>query len=178
MTRAEKVAKAQELRGGGLKLREIAEAMGAPISTVGQWLDDPDGARSRARKRRYDLTCRICRGRVNGTSPGKMRDREHPVCATCAPAYYAKWNRETVAAAIQRFAERYGEPPSAWDFNVSLARATGHPEVAERFYRDGDYPHYSSIQYVFGSWNAAIAAAGFEPRGVGKRGPQRQRVAA
>jgi Homing endonuclease associated repeat len=65
--------------------------------------------------------------------------------------------------AARRFAQRYGRPPSAADWNPAQARAKGHTERAERFYRDGDYPRTSTVQTTWGSWNALIQAAGFEP---------------
>jgi hypothetical protein len=132
---------------------------------------------NRCRKRQYDLVCVGCGGRVDGTTPGKMPDRDNPVCAACAGAHYAKWTPETVVAAIQRFAERYGRPPAAPDFDTSHARSLGHDWRAERFHADGDYPVATSVTYVFGTWNAAIEAAGFATRRGGQY-PRARRLGA
>ena len=76
--------------------------------------------------------------------------------------------------AIRDFAERYGRPPQVLDWNPAMARAQGFPERAERFYEDG-WPHVQYLQKRFGSFNAGIRAAGFEPTEPGKHGPYRYR---
>lgn len=60
--------------------------------------------------------------------------------------------RDDYIAAIQRWAREHGAPPT----QRGWARAA-----------DG-YPSSTGVAYVFGSWNAAVAAAGFEPRGRGR----------
>lgn len=80
------------------------------------------------------------------------------------PRIWAHWNRETVIAAIQEFARRYGRPPVATDWNVAYAKARGLHEKVERFYEDGCYPHTNTVYGttgVFKSWADAIEAAGF-----------------
>ncbi|MGI8714570.1 MAG: hypothetical protein ACR2NR_15615 [Solirubrobacteraceae bacterium] len=39
--RPRRIARARELRGQGLLLREIAVALGVAVATVSGWLDDP-----------------------------------------------------------------------------------------------------------------------------------------
>lgn len=124
----------------------------------------------RCRKAQYDLTCVVCGGRVDGTTPGKMPDPDKPVCGSCKAAYYAKWDRDGAVTAIQRFVDRYGKAPAAVDFNPALARSLGRPEKSERFYRDGDYPHLTTLNSLFGGWNGAIEAAGLTPRPRGAGG--------
>lgn len=58
------------------------------------------------------------------------------------------WTRERVIAAIQEWAREHGEPPRSLEWR----RATPA------------FPHDATVKRLFGSWNAAIAAAGFEPR--------------
>lgn len=97
-----------------------------------------------------------------------MTTRETPTSAT--QGMYGHWTRERVIEAIQDYAHQYGRTPGAQDWNVAMARANGRPDLVERFYDDACWPHTATLLYVFGSFNAAIAAAGFEPRKPGKRG--------
>lgn len=54
--------------------------------------------------------------------------------------------------AIQRWAREHGEPPRMADWRPAV----------------GDYPSTSAVEERFGSWNAAIRAAGFTPRPPGR----------
>lgn len=58
------------------------------------------------------------------------------------------WTPDKILTAIQQWAERCGRPPkaSAW------------------IQADYDHPARSTVALVFGTWNAAIAAAGFSVR--------------
>src|SRR5438105_15759202 len=56
-SRSAREALARELRGRGLRLREIADELGVAISTVDSWLNDPGGERLRARKDSYRGRC-------------------------------------------------------------------------------------------------------------------------
>ena len=61
------------------------------------------------------------------------------------PLYWTEWR---IIAAFQRWEAKHGEPPRARDW------ARGVPE----------YPAKSTVEKVFGSWNAGLVAAGFPPR--------------
>lgn len=165
MTRQEKAAAARRLiREEGLTQKEAAKRLGVARSTLNSWLVDPDGSRLRAREDSYRGTCVDCGGPTyGGDGPTNVPER----CHKCHPAHAAKWTRESIVAAIQRFHQRYGRQPNATDFNPPLARSMGHHWRADRFHADGDYPGSSSVQYVFGTWNAAIEAAGLPPLGIG-----------
>ena len=63
--------------------------------------------------------------------------------------------------AIRRWTRRYGEPPGADDWSAAMAR--GRPEKLARL-RERDWPCAPTVQHYFGSWNAAIEAAGLTPR--------------
>lgn len=106
----------------------------------------------------YGGTCADC-GRPTAYNPDGPSKR----CKGCDDRMRNVVARRSAVDAIKRFAERYGRPPTATDFNAALS--------PETFYRDADYPHLSVVQSLFGSWNDAIAAAGFVPRpkGVGGR---------
>lgn len=67
----------------------------------------------------------------------------------------------------------YGEPPRVSDWNTSRA----NPEQSARFrrlYSRGHVPRASLVYARFGSWNAAIAAAGYRPRPPGGREDDRR----
>lgn len=76
---------------------------------------------------------------------------------------YQQWGRGAVREAGLRWAEQYGEPPKALDWNPTVAVKKGHHEAAERFY-EGDWPHYELARYHFGSWSGFMQDLGFEPR--------------
>jgi Homing endonuclease associated repeat len=159
---------ARRMRADGMLLREIAERFGVSTSTALRWTDDDyrerQLAKSRAVKKRYAGQCRECGAETNGSNgPGSAAD----VCGRCAPAVYTVWTRLEIVRAVQRFAMRYGRPPTSVDFCPTRAHAAGHRWRAERFYRDGDYPHVHSVQARFGSWSEAIRAAGFRPNRPG-----------
>lgn len=108
----------------------------------------------RCRKRQYDLTCVECGGRVDGTTPGKIPNLDEPVCASCAAGHYAIWTPEAIVCAIQEWADIHGEPPRATDWHS----------------QDETHPWFSTVLWRFGTWNAAIEAAGLTPRNVGHYG--------
>ena len=122
------------------------------------WLGrDRKWCSERCRKRQYDLACVDCGGRVDGASRARAEGSE-PVCRVCAPAHYATWTRDAIVFAIEEWAdENGGIPPSATDFRIALARGAAVPNIKH-------------VQWRFGSWNAAIVAAGFEPHAGGPLG--------
>jgi hypothetical protein len=70
---------------------------------------------------------------------------------------------ERVLDGIRRWVDLYGEPPSAADWDPYHARRLGDEARAAR-YEEGDWPHMGTAFNAFGSWNAAIEAAGFKAR--------------
>lgn len=86
-----------------------------------------------------------------------------------------EWNRGEIIAAILYWNIKYGRPPSAADWNVAERRGNHEARLA-RFY-DGWWPHVNTVRHHFGSWNAAIKAAGFEPLSVGHKSWERGRDA-
>lgn len=69
------------------------------------------------------------------------------------------WTRELIISCIQDWARDHGLPPTQIDWSKGTA----------------DHPHYRTAAKRFGSWSAAIAAAGFTPLAIGQ---QRTRVGA
>ena len=80
-----------------------------------------------------------------------------------------RWTRETIIAKILEWNDRYGEPPCSADWNPSLARWRAQEWRAER-YREGEWPSTNAAKRPFdGSFDAALRAAGLEPRRPGPR---------
>ncbi|MEA2282737.1 MAG: Homing endonuclease associated repeat [Solirubrobacteraceae bacterium] len=80
-----------------------------------------------------------------------------------------RWTRELIIAKIREWNDRYGEPPSSADWNPSLARWRAQEWRAER-YREGVWPSTNAAKRPFdGSFDAAVRAAGLEPRRPGPR---------
>lgn len=76
-------------------------------------------------------------------------------------------------AAVHRWVERYGRPPRVIDWEPSLARLRGRPELAERFEADGTWPTFSRVRRHFGGLRELLVAAGHAPP-PGGRGRYRQ----
>ncbi len=171
MTRAEKIAEATRLRAEGLTLKAIGERFGVSPQTVLRWTDAEYNARSlataRALKESYRGTCVDCGASTNGSDgPGKASKRCVPCGAIKSGAERTVWTREVLITRIQEWASIHGEPPAMADWNPTRARNFLHDEERARRFEDADgyYPWMTLVVRVFGSWNAAIAAAGFKPR--------------
>lgn len=80
-----------------------------------------------------------------------------------------RYTHDEIIAAILRWADTHGEAPRQTDWNPAMLRryarrmavkAVGHlGRIAE--YDSGDWPSEQTVRKYFGSWNAALAAAGF-----------------
>lgn len=79
-----------------------------------------------------------------------------------------RYSDDDILAAIRRWNETYGRPPTAADWSPSRARRQGDEEMVRR-YLEGDWPSFGVVINHFGTWNAALAAAGFEPHPFGRR---------
>lgn len=75
--------------------------------------------------------------------------------------------RERIIAAIRAFARRKGRPPTAREWQKPVQGRGGRSRIGPRSARR---PPTRIVQRVFGTWNAAIEAAGFTPRGLGQAG--------
>lgn len=168
--RADRATRATALRERGLKLREIAAEMGEPISTVHELITDPDLSKHHARMRqRYGGICIDC-GAPTSWPRGPIRNGPAKRCAACASVAQIVWTRELIIAALHEWTRLYGRTPSSVAWNPSLARSKGQLDLVERFYA-GRWPSTSIVQKRFGSWNAAIDAAGL-PRNRNGRPPK------
>jgi len=93
-------------------------------------------------------------------------------CPRCAMAARIVWGQERVVEKIREWADQFGEPPLAYEWHLAGARHKCSPErlgeIEGRLDRfDGDVPSTSLVVLRFGSWNAAIEAAGFTSLKVG-----------
>lgn len=106
----------------------------------------------RCRKTQYAGICVDCGGPTDGASRGGVAKR----CRSCRHDYErtaAIWTHATVVAAIRRWHTETGYTPSAREWR-----------------RRGSYwPPSATVRALFGSWNMAIAAAGFAIRTIGQR---------
>lgn len=168
-TRAERVVEAQRLRNEeSLTSQEIAERFGVTRSAVSSWLCDPDLSKQLARRERYAGTCVDCGAKTTGCNgPLKAPKR----CAACFHSSYDNtvkrqiWPVAVLIARIQEWARIYGDPPAMNDWNPTSARSM-HDEARARRWEDADgyWPWFTTVVNRFGTWNAGIEAAGFEPR--------------
>lgn len=120
------------------------------------------------RCRRHTIYSRPCADCGTPTYDGSANPPER--CVPCHARTRVIWTPEAIIDAIREFADRYGQPPAACDWNTGMS----YGMKAKDFWADACWPQSQTVQAAFGSWNAAIAAAGFTPRGVGKRGPGRR----
>lgn len=154
VTRAERVRQVRELRAAGLTNTEVATRLGLSYGMVHSYLHDPDGSRDRERKRRAAGTCADCGGPTfNGGSRPPLR------CSACEKIRISRekyWTRERVLEEIARFVAENGRRPSSSEW------------LGGKHGRSGDgFPYSSTVLDLFGTWNAAMEAAGL---GVNKPG--------
>jgi hypothetical protein len=76
-------------------------------------------------------------------------------------------SREDILRALREWDRRYGEPPALADWAPARARRLKQSWRAER-YLAGDWPHLSTVLKRFGTFGAAVRAAGLEPRPRGR----------
>jgi hypothetical protein len=125
-------------------LKEIGERMGVAVTTVDSWLNDPGGARLRARKDSYRGVCEDCGGPTDGSN-GAAKAPTH--CMDCIG-----WTREAILLAITEWADDHGGiPPRVRDGRVG---GEGH----------GLLPYERTVRRHFDSWNDALVTAGFALR--------------
>lgn len=114
----------------------------------------------------YGGTCVDCGATTNGSDGRKPEPR----CGTCSARRVGHankvWTRDGILAAIRAWADEYGEPPAQTDWNPHHARRILHDDARARRFEDanGRWPTFKTPIREFGSWNAAIVAAGFAPR--------------
>lgn len=134
---------------------------------------EPKWCSERCRKRGYSGICEDCGARTcNGQATPPCK------CRSCAPRARAAIEHE---ATVRRLVEQirawhdvYGEPPAVADWNPWQARHAYHDEVRAKRWEEGGWPWFTEVITHFGTWNAAIEAAGFDPREA-HGGPENQK---
>lgn len=167
------------LRADGVTHRAIASQLGISRSYASELDVDPDGSRARARKDSYQGVCIDCGGPTTGGEGVSQQPRR---CDACQRAYQRSdegraavtyWTRDRIVEAIRWWVNEYGEPPAIPDWSPSRASALfdlARTRRAERLIAEKRVPWSTTVICHFGSWNAGIVAAGFEPRAnVGTR---------
>lgn len=164
------------LRGAGLSYHRIGKLIGVTATTARRWVDpdaaERDRALARANKLRYRGTCMDCGA---ATSYSGKRGRVASLrCVAChkelerSESYRESlqlWTRARIVLAIREWAAIYGEPPAIPDWGPSSARSRGDEARAARFEAaHGKWPWFTIVVRRFGTWNAAIEAAGFSGR--------------
>lgn len=151
--RAENVARIRALLKEGMTSRQIAGETGLAYSTVRAYISDPEGTIEKARKDSYRGTCERCGARTDGSNGAAKAPRICNACQADELHSNRNWTRPRVIAAIKAFAAEHGRPPFAPEWNHKGKPAT--------------VPYVTEVQREFGTWNAAIKAAGFAPRPIG-----------
>ena len=146
----------QELRAQGWTAVKIGRFLSVSPSTIRNWW--------------LGGNCR-CGAPIDKSNGAKSST----ACVTCANADRTFWTRELLIQKIQEWAERYGRPPGAMDWEPSSVRR--HPDISAatkarkvKRFRDGDWPYTSYVVKRFGSWRAGLRAAGFESNSTGGSG--------
>jgi hypothetical protein len=78
---------------------------------------------------------------------------------------------EEILAAIRRWNDLHGEPPTMADWDPYRARRMGQEWRIAR-YDNGHWPSMKTVRNHFGRLSAAVAAAGLVPRHQGQMRPQ------
>ena len=113
-------------------------------------MSDPDGAKARERKRRYRAVCVVCGGPCYRQGPYAAWRCE--ACERTHRHEQRKWTKRKVKAALGRWADDLGRPPTAEETALPGTRVP-----------------YGAIRREFGSFSQALKAAGLPAREPGHR---------
>lgn len=87
------------------------------------------------------------------------------------------WTRNRVLDRIEEWNCRYGRPPASTEWNRALARQRGYDDVLAIIAAEPNYwPHIRTVTNLFGTWRAAIRAAGLQPPRRGRPPVDRVRL--
>ena len=134
-----------------LTIAEIARRLGRAEATVKAYLYDPTGAKAREVKARYQGACRGC-GAPTSARGGKGDAYRH--CKQCHPGAIAQeWTRDRVRETMRAWQQRYGSPPTSYDWSISHESRREPDALA--LLQDAEWPPASTVSEVYGSWTAA-----------------------
>ncbi len=138
-----------------MSIVQIADRFGRSPATVKAYFYDPTGEKARAVKARYVGVCRGCGGY---TQPRNGKGDAYSYCKACHPgAIERRWSRARVLDAMGAWQARYGRLPSSYDWSRTHARRRGG-EALDRL-AEGEWPAWSVVTRLFGTWAVARAAA-------------------
>jgi hypothetical protein len=139
---------------------------GTPLVRRSSYGRAPKWCSSRCRKRTlYGGTCKECgAGTVGDSGPGSAPDLCGHCSASATGRANKRWTRDALLAKLREWAAIYGEPPAVPDWDPWNARFQKHDDARAARFEEGGWPHASTVIYEFGTWNAALVAAGFAPR--------------
>jgi transposase len=164
-SRAERLEQIETLEREGLSAREIGERLDLSPKTVRAYRADPERRRELERRERYRGRCRRC-GRPTSGAGGKAA--APPLCAACTRELARVWTDERIVAAIRDWQQRGGEPPTVSDW--SPAQAPAEHRGSQRYQAEPErWPSAALLRRRFGSFGAALEAAGFARRAPGAR---------
>ncbi|MTD44835.1 hypothetical protein GKE82_11165 [Conexibacter sp. W3-3-2] len=155
-------ARAATLHEQGVSYAEIGRMLGVSRATAYRDVQDPERVEARAARERRKEPCPGCGGPKVAEGAAVSA-----VCWDCAHALRRGNARARTIQAMQAWAARHGEPPTSTDWSPAALRRAGREADADAVQREG-WPPASSVQRLFGSWNAAVELAGFRPRGPGR----------
>jgi excisionase family DNA binding protein len=137
------------------------------------WLLDDDSVLAYAQA--LDRPCAACGRRLPPTAlapldgprycgsacESRARRRRAAGLLPTSPTVYsvATWTRDSVLAAIRRWAAEWGEAPTCSEWGGKPPRATAYRCAGPRY-----WPSVPTVARLFGTWRAAIVAAGVPPR--------------
>lgn len=155
---------------GEFGYRRVAKDLGVSETTVKRWVNPGYYERhlhaAREAKRRRTGVCVDCGAptRYGGKTPGGVSYRCPPCGAIFNGQQLEVWTAEVIIERIREWNDIWGEPPAMPDWNPNKAREMGNEARARRFEKDRRWPWFTQVVAKFGTWNAGIIAAGFEPR--------------
>lgn len=180
----ELTVRAVELLREGLRPIDMPERLGVSRSRCYQALNDPFGHRARRRKAKVSGACAKCGARLVNSG---QQIRPGAMCLACWRETESTRGKARIIAEMQRWERLYGAPPTAYEWSLAMVynqqrryaegTANGRPsdatvaEIEKRHREDGPWPATRTAIHLFGRWNKAIEAAGFEPltSGSGRR---------
>lgn len=173
----------------GLRPIDMPERLGVSQSRCYEALNDPFRRRATARKAKVGGSCAKCGARLVNSG---QQIRPGAMCQACRRETENARGKARIIAEMQRWERLYGAPPAAYEWRLAMvynrqrryAEGTANgrfadatvAEIEKRHREDGPWPSTNAAQHLFGSWNKAIEAAGFEP--LTSSGSGRRRAAA
>lgn len=151
-------------REPGSTLRSVAAVHGITAERVRQIVlaNAPEEYKARqterTERRKREAYCRC----------GAPKTYKAKLCVACARKAAAEarqdgvgvvWTKDRIVETIRRWAADVGSPPAAADWNVAMARRLGRSLPPG--WSHEDHPALHTVQKRFGSWSAALAAAGY-----------------